>query len=204
MKITREFPEGPVFVAVEAESENPPPKVLTREKVGRLLVLIETLVLFALLVVGVLAVKQILTLNHHVSATWNFPILTPTPLIQAIVLPSGHHPPTDPGGARPREEEIPAHLRPLALNAPSIPTPTPAPQHATRIQIPAIRVDAPVVQGDGWEQLKKGVAQHLGTVDPGENGNIVLSGHNDIFGEVFRDLDRLKPGDEISSVKSFL
>ena len=25
----------------------------------------------------------------------------------------------------------------------------------------------------------------------------MLSAHNDIFGEIFRDLDRLKPGDEI-------
>jgi sortase A len=58
-------------------------------------------------------------------------------------------------------------------------------------------VDAPVVQGDGWEQLKKGVAQHIGTPNPGENGNIVLSGHNDIYGEVFRDLDLLNPGDKI-------
>jgi sortase A len=26
---------------------------------------------------------------------------------------------------------------------------------------------------------------------------MVLSAHNDIFGELFRDLDRLKPGDEV-------
>jgi sortase A len=63
--------------------------------------------------------------------------------------------------------------------------------------VPAIQVDAPVVLGDGWEQLKKGVAQHVGTADPGKNGNMVLSAHNDIFGEIFRDLDRLKPGDEV-------
>jgi sortase A len=51
--------------------------------------------------------------------------------------------------------------------------------------------------GDGWEQLKRGVGQHIGTANPGENGNLVLSAHNDIFGELFRDLDRLQPGDEI-------
>ncbi len=56
-------------------------------------------------------------------------------------------------------------------------------------------MDAPVVQGDGWEQLKKGVGQHPGTANPGRSGNIVLSAHNDIFGEIFRDLDRLRPGD---------
>src|SRR5690606_13792916 len=45
--------------------------------------------------------------------------------------------------------------------------------------------------------LKRGVGQHLGSANPGENGNLVLSGHNDIYGEVFRHLDRLQPGDEI-------
>jgi sortase A len=63
------------------------------------------------------------------------------------------------------------------------------------VQIPAIRVDAPIVQGDGWEQLKKGIGQHVGSTNPGERGNLVLSAHNDIFGEIFRDLDRLVPGD---------
>jgi sortase A len=42
-----------------------------------------------------------------------------------------------------------------------------------------------------------GVGQHLGTPNPGQPGNLVLAGHNDISGEVFRDLDKLKPGDPI-------
>jgi sortase A len=79
-----------------------------------------------------------------------------------------------------------------------LPVPTSSPEQAIRIQIPAIHVDAPVVLGDGWEQLKKGVAQHVPSADPGEEGNLVLSAHNDIFGEIFRDLDRLKPGDEVT------
>lgn len=122
---------------------------------------------------------------------------SPTPLITALVLPSGHTPP-DPttGQSRPNEaEEIPESLRPLmqALPAPAIPTQ--GPSQAVRLIIPAIDVDAPVVQGDSWEQLKKGVAQHIGTADPGQVGNMVLSAHNDIFGEIFRHLDRLAPGD---------
>jgi sortase A len=81
--------------------------------------------------------------------------------------------------------------------AAEIVVPTPGPQHAQNIKINAISVFAPVVQGDGWEQLKKGVGQHVGTPNPGETGNIVLSAHNDVFGELFRDLDKLKPGDEV-------
>ena len=53
-------------------------------------------------------------------------------------------------------------------------------------------------QGDNRESLKQGVGQHYGTPNPGEPGNIVLSAHNDVFGELFRDLDKLKPGDEVT------
>ena len=136
-------------------------------------------------------------LNKEVTAVLVQPTLTPTAVIQAVVLPSGHTPPNSPEGVRFNEAEVPEHLRPLVETMADLPVPTPSPQQAVRIQIPAIDVDAPVVQGDGWEQLKKGVAQHLGTPNPGQNGNIVLSAHNDVFGEIFRHLDRLQEGDEV-------
>jgi len=125
------------------------------------------------------------------------PTFTPTPLITAVVLPSGHTPPTSPNGSQPNDAEIPASLRPLLQSLPQPVIPTQGPTQALRVVIPAINVDAPVAQGDGWEQLKKGVAQHLGTPDPGQTGNLVLSAHNDIYGEIFRHLDRLQPGDEV-------
>lgn len=144
---------------------------------------------------GLNVLKQ---LNQQVASVLEQPTLTPTPLIMAVVLPSGHTPPNAAGGAQPNEAEIPVHLRPLVQSLANVPIPTPGPEQAIRIQIPAIKVDAPVVQGDGWEQLKKGVAQHVGTVNPGQDGNLVLSAHNDIFGEIFRDLDRLKSGDVVT------
>lgn len=140
-------------------------------------------------------ISLIQELNAEVVAVLEQPTLTPTPLIAAVVLPSGHTPPDSPGGAQFNELEIPEHLRPLVQSVVNVPAPTPGPEQAIRIQIPAIGVDAPVVQGDGWEQLKKGVGQHLGSANPGEWSNVVLSAHNDIFGEIFRDLDRLRPGD---------
>lgn len=137
-------------------------------------------------------------LNREVVAVLNEQsTLTPTPLIMAVVLPSGHIPPDSPGGTRFNDDEIPEHLRPLVQSLSNIPVPTPGPEQANRIQIPAIQVDAPIVQGDSWEQLRKGVGQHVGTTIPGVSGNLVLSAHNDIFGEIFRDLDQLKPGDEV-------
>ena len=134
-------------------------------------------------------------LNREVVAVIEQSTLTPTPLIAAVVLPSGHTPPDSPGGTRFNEEEIPEHLRPLVQSLFNAPIPTASPAQAIRLQLPAIEIDAPIVQGDGWEQLKKGVGQHLGTANPGERSNLVLSAHNDIFGEIFRDLDRLNPGD---------
>jgi sortase A len=177
-------------------------KAANRKKLAdRALLFVEVtaiLGLFFVLFNGIGAVRE---LNAQVAAALIQPSLTPTPLITVAVLPSGHTPPTDPGGAQPNFAEIPAHLpvdREKFLDAfYNLPVPTPSPEQAIRIQIPAINIDAPIVQGDGWEQLKQGVAQHLNTARPGEDGNLVLSAHNDIFGEIFRHLDQLQPGDEI-------
>lgn len=126
------------------------------------------------------------------------PTPTPTPVISVGVLPGGHKPPIDGLSPQPGEAgDIPAHLLPVINAYVPPPIPTPGPEQARRIQIPAISVDSPIVQGDDWEQLKKGVGQHIGSGQPGQPGNLVLSAHNDIFGEIFRYLDRLQPGDEI-------
>jgi sortase A len=168
-----------------------------RKTIDRLLLVLEVIAVIGLAFVLFNGISLLRNLNKEVAAAIEQPTLTPTPLISAVVLPSGHTPPDSPGGAQFNWDEIPEHLRPLVQTMASLPVPTPSPEHAMRIQIPAIGVDAPVVQGDGEEQLKKGVGQHLGTPNPGMTGNIVLSAHNDIFGEIFRHLDKLQNGDEI-------
>jgi sortase A len=126
------------------------------------------------------------------------PTPTSPPIIDLVVLPSGHKPPVD---GRPPEAgeagDIPAHLLPALNSYVPPPIPTPGPEQARRIEIPAIGVDSTIVQGDEWNQLKKGVGQMIGSAQPGNKGNMVLSAHNDIFGEIFRYLDKLAPGDEI-------
>jgi sortase A len=173
------------------------PRSRRRLWLDRGLLLVEIAAVLGLAFVLLNGMNLLRSLNAEVSAMLVQPTLTPTPLVSAVILPSGHTPPTEPGGARFNEDEIPEHLRPLVQSLANIPLPTPSPAHASRIQIAAIGVDAPVVQGDGWEQLKKGVGQHIGSPNPGEKGNLVVSAHNDVFGEIFRDLDRLKPGDEV-------
>jgi len=183
----------------QADQLSDQPTTPRRKKIlDGLLLFVELLAVVGLLLLLFNGVSMMRDLNNEVAIALEQPTLTPTPLIVSVVLPSGHTPPTSPEGARPNEAEIPQHLKPLVQSLADIPLPTPGPEQANRIQIPAIGVDAPIVQGDGWEQLKKGVGQHIGSTDPGEKGNVVLSAHNDIFGEIFRDLDRLKPGDEIT------
>jgi sortase A len=125
------------------------------------------------------------------------PTPVPTPLISAIVLPSGHRPPTAPGGAAPNFDEIPAHLCAYAQSITPQPIPPPGPGQPTRIQIWPLTSTRRSCPGDSWDQLKKGVGHHIGSANPGERGNLVLSAHNDVFGEIFRHLDQLQPGDEI-------
>lgn len=126
------------------------------------------------------------------------PTATATPTIGVVLLPGGHQPPVDGRPPEPGEAGgIPEHLLPVVNAYVPPPIPTPGPETARRLEIPALSGDYPIVQGDDWEQLKQGIGQYAASGRPGKPGNVVLSGHNDIYGEPFRYLDRLQPGDEI-------
>nr|MBN1229659.1 class D sortase [Anaerolineae bacterium] len=177
---------------------------LKRKKQDRVLLAVELAAAAGLVAVLVFAALNLRSLNRfseqaQADQLADIPAASATPLLGMVVLPGGHTPPTDPGGAQPNYNEVPAHLRPLVEQqfAGPIIVPTPGPNHAIRLRIPAINVDAPIVQGDGWEQLQKGVGQHIGSALPGSSGNLVLSAHNDIYGEIFRYLDELRAGDEV-------
>jgi sortase A len=189
--------ESLTTMSAETAPVERPRSSLWRRVGDGLLLLVEIAAVVGLVLLLVNGMEILRDLNQEFAQTLEQPTLTPTPLISAVVLPSGHTPPNSPGGARPNDAEIPEHLRPLVQNTIAIPIPTPGPEQAIRIQIPALGVDAPIVQGDGWEQLKKGVGQNIGSANPGQASNVVLTAHNDVFGEIFRDLDRLKPGDQV-------
>lgn len=169
----------------------------TKLVLDRFLLFIEILAVLGLFFVIFNGIQILNDLNSQFAQSLTPATLTPTPLIIPVILPSGHTPPNSPGGAQPNEAEIPAHLLPLYQSLAQIPIPTPGQEQAIQIQIPTIDVDAPVVQGDGWEQLKKGVGQQIGSANPGQVGNLVMSAHNDVFGEIFRNLDQLERGDQI-------
>jgi sortase A len=168
-----------------------------RRLLDRALLAVEVLAIVGLLGILLNGMGILRDLNREVAAALAPATIQPTPLITAVVLPSGHTPPDASGNTRPNEAEIPEHLRPMVQSLASVVVPTPGPEQAIRVQIPSLTVDAPIVQGDGWEQLKKGVGQHIGSANPGQNGNVVLSAHNDVYGELFRYLDQLVPGDQV-------
>jgi sortase A len=160
----------------------------------RLLLVLEVGALLGLVAILVTSVFNLKSLNDEYAQASQPPLaptVEPTPLGGGI-LPGGHAPPEEPGS-------VPSHLQELVGGQalPVVSIPTPGPQAPTRIVIPAIDVDALVVEGDTPEQLKLGVGHHLGSADPGERGNMVLSAHDDIYGEIFRRLPDLELGDEV-------
>lgn len=83
----------------------------------------------------------------------------------------------------------------------------PAQRAAFHLAIPAIQLATdvfargwqPVEQADGtvmsqWEDVRFAAGWHKNSAAPGHQGNIVVSGHNNVYGAVFRDLWQLKPG----------
>lgn len=76
----------------------------------------------------------------------------------------------------------------------------------TRLIVPAINLDATVAPV-GWQIGADGAAQWdspgadagfaISSVAPGTIGNTVIYGHNNIYGSLFRDLERLVLGDDI-------
>jgi sortase A len=189
---------APVVETLEETTDQAQVPVSKRRRiVDRILLVVEVLAVVGLVGVLISGFGILRELNEEVASALIQETFTPTPLVMAVVLPSGHTPPDAQGNTRPNLDEIPAHLQPMVQSLANLPVPTAAPDQAIRIQIPALDIDAPIVQGDGWEQLKKGVGQNIGSANPGQNGNVVLSAHNDVYGELFRYLDKLVPGDQV-------
>lgn len=81
-------------------------------------------------------------------------------------------------------------------------TPTPAVYVPVHITIPKINVNSRIVEitprSDGeWATAAYAVGYHKGTGLVGEADNVILSGHNNYQGEVFKRLDELRVGDLI-------
>ena len=86
----------------------------------------------------------------------------------------------------------------------------PPPGQPQRIEIPAIRLDAPIT-AVGLQAIQQNnqtyyqwqvpnnykAGWHNNSAPLGQTGNTVINGHHNVYGEVFRDLVDLQEGDEI-------
>ncbi len=76
------------------------------------------------------------------------------------------------------------------------------PSRIVRIASPDIKLDTSVYEVYApkgvWEVADYAGGHHYDSKNPGEGGNIVVSGHNNWRGEVFRYLEFLKPGNTIN------
>ncbi len=70
-------------------------------------------------------------------------------------------------------------------------------QKLGRIQIPRIGLDVAYGEGVFEKTLVKGPGHWPGTPMPGREGNSVISGHRNTHTQPFKELDELKPGDDI-------
>ncbi len=202
----REFEEDangrrfrPVTVLTPTEENKPRRALALKTLRDRVLFAVEIVAVLALLAVIVGSLFNLEWLNREaVQARAGTPIPTDA---AGQELPGSSFPPSSasselPGSSFP-PEPAPAALgvRPNAVAA--IPVPTPGPRSPTRIVIGMINVDWPIVQGDSWSELKQGIGHRVGSANPGERGNLILSGHNDVYGEPFRDLEKLEVGQEV-------
>jgi LPXTG-site transpeptidase (sortase) family protein len=81
------------------------------------------------------------------------------------------------------------------------------PGFPTRIVIPSIRVDSPIVTVNlvtrvqrgktitAWQVARNAVGFHNTSAPPGTEGNTVMSAHNNAWGRIFRNLINVKRGD---------
>lgn len=200
LELEEEAAPAPERVQVEARKGN------GRTILNRLLFLVEVGAVVGLVMVLLNLWGTQRELNQELSqvqqseaAALTLPTPTAAPLIDLVVLPTGHRYVEGRSPEPVESGDIPAHLLPALQAYQPPPLPTPGPEQARIIEIPTIGVNAPIVAGVyDWEQLKRGVGHHTGSALPGQAGNMVLAAHNDIYGEIFRDLNQLAPGDEFT------
>jgi sortase A len=129
---------------------------------------------------------------------------TPTPIGASPTRVTGR------GDAQDSEPEEAKESEPAAPKLPLTPQPPPPPSEPPdRLVIPQIELDSAIVpigwaavEQEGvrtrvWEVADYVVGWHKTSSHPGQLGNVVLNGHHNIKGQVFRYLVDLEPGDQV-------
>ncbi|MFE2282607.1 class E sortase [Streptomyces sp. NPDC059443] len=80
---------------------------------------------------------------------------------------------------------------------PTAPVPYPPDQPFAEMYVPRFGPDwnKPVLEGTGTDLLKKGLGHYAGTARLGGTGNFAVAGHRRTYGDPFKDVPELRPGD---------
>ena len=211
----REFNGGSYFEDGDAEPLTEPERKQKARKqkrlLDRVLMLVEVAAVLAIVVIAANLFGAIQTLERETASAQALadeqrraviPTIAPTPQVRAehVVLPGGHK--IVGGVPQFNYDEVPAHLVPLVQSQwvqPVINRPPRTSETALSLVISKINVNGTIVQGVDEEALKQGVGQLPNGVHPGDDfGNVVFAAHNDIYGQLFRRLDELEPGDQLT------
>ncbi len=116
---------------------------------------------------------------------------TPTPTPTATATPTPTVEPTPRDGTIDVEQPPPADTPPSYIVIPSI-----------KLNAPVVPVGWHIEEQNGqrisvWDSPDNAAGWHETSAYPGRSGNVVLNGHNNIRGEVFRYLIDLEPGARI-------
>ena len=212
----QDLQNDPIAREVEIKQEHNYQKIpnliqFRRNFVNHMLLVIEISIVISLIVLGVALFNGLGLLAKETAVAQSqseaqrfalLPTIAPTPqlTLDRVVLPTGHTFQND----QPVFNiwEIPENMRPLVANqiylSPDMDRSTTTNDMPLRVIIPEINIDNTIVQGVDWDALQQGVGMlPNGAIPTNETDNIVLAAHNDIYGELFRDLDQLEVGDEL-------
>lgn len=209
-------------VFAEPRHDDPAVAAQRRSTFNRFLLIVEVAAVFGLLFIGVNMALSIGKLERETQAAQEaanqsriagIPTIAPTSVLNVrledYVLPGGHIVEAGADGTLQSRfnfeefiEDVPAHLQvavqqqALSIN---INRPPETPETALYISIPRLGIDQSIVQGTDEEALRNGVGQVLnGAYPAAETGNVVFAAHNDIYAQLFKDLDQMQIGDEFT------
>lgn len=218
--VPRELPTSPQFddegLSEEITPQEQKADPETAKKItNRFLLLIEVAAVFGLIFLGVNMFSAIGNLQRETAEAQrianerriaSIPTAEPTAIIslkiEDYVLPGGHTVDAN-GNYRFNQEEFEQHV-PIQLRGRLIEQvisvdyrrPALTEEDAERIIIDKLGIDESIVPGTDEEALRQGVGRVLNGAIPGNpTGNVALAAHNDVYGELFRNLPDMVEGD---------
>lgn len=206
------FDDGVPAYIDDGLRETEPPAVARRRKkraMDRVLVALEVVAVLAIAIIGIRLASTISFFENETASAQQqaealrragIPTAVPTPSLRLedYVLPGGHT--FTSSGVQFNYDEVPPQLVGLVEAQwirPVVTRPQATNETAIALIVPDLNLNQSIVQGVDWEALKLGVGQLPNGAYPNdETGNVVLAAHNDVYGELFRHLDQLQPGDQ--------